>query len=209
MFVSKEIPQSESLTYDELTGNPDQIFDLLEGCCVSSSDITPAEALLFWENGRSFIAEAIHKDGTLLDYGCANGFLIKSLQKWSPHILIPYGVDVEIDAVEQAKRLFSDCPEHFAMLDDTTVVDSNFPPLFDLVYWNVWDVFALNDQRGNANFQSLKNKVARNGRLILGFYDTYDANRRKIEEQLIGNGNRPDEVIENPDGEEVIVYFDV
>ena len=50
-----------------------------------------------WTQGRSLICDAIHKDGSFLDVGCANGYLMESIYKWSAergrHVE-PYGLDI-------------------------------------------------------------------------------------------------------------------
>lgn len=56
-----------------------------------------------WEGARRPIVEAIHRDGTLLDVGCANGLLMESLVRWSPHRLEPYGLDHAPALVELAR----------------------------------------------------------------------------------------------------------
>lgn len=40
-----------------------------------------------WEEGRRLIANAINNDGSILDIGCANGFLLRCLREWSSHKL--------------------------------------------------------------------------------------------------------------------------
>jgi SAM-dependent methyltransferase len=47
-----------------------------------------------WERSRSLIADAIDRDGTFLDVGCANGYLMESLPGWTTHALEPYGLDI-------------------------------------------------------------------------------------------------------------------
>ena len=34
-----------------------------------------------WERARSLVAEAIDRDGTFLDVGCANGYLMESVER--------------------------------------------------------------------------------------------------------------------------------
>lgn len=46
-----------------------------------------------WEGARRPIVEAIHRDGAFLDVGCANGLLMESVVRWSPHRIEPYGLD--------------------------------------------------------------------------------------------------------------------
>jgi len=56
-----------------------------------------------WEAARRPIADAIDRDGTFLDIGCANGHLLECLVRWSPHLVEPYGLDLA-PAVAQLAR---------------------------------------------------------------------------------------------------------
>ena len=57
-----------------------------------------------WESARRPIVEAIDRPGTFLDIGCANGYLLESIVKWSLHELEPYGLDFAPKLVELARR---------------------------------------------------------------------------------------------------------
>jgi hypothetical protein len=46
-----------------------------------------------WEAARRPIVEAIDRDGTFLDVGCANGLLMESVVAWSDCEIEPYGLD--------------------------------------------------------------------------------------------------------------------
>jgi hypothetical protein len=56
-----------------------------------------------WEAGRRPVAEAIDRDGTFLDIGCANGHLLECVVRWSSHRIEPYGLDFA-PAVAQLAR---------------------------------------------------------------------------------------------------------
>jgi SAM-dependent methyltransferase len=56
-----------------------------------------------WESARRPIVEAIDRDGTFLDVGCANGYLMESVVRWSPHRIEPYGLDFTPELVELAR----------------------------------------------------------------------------------------------------------
>ena len=56
-----------------------------------------------WEIGRRPIAEAVHRGGSFLDVGCANGLLMESIAGWSQHPLEPYGLDFAPRLVELAR----------------------------------------------------------------------------------------------------------
>jgi SAM-dependent methyltransferase len=47
-----------------------------------------------WEAGRRPITRAIDRDGTFLDVGCASGYLMESIVRWSPHRIEPYGLEL-------------------------------------------------------------------------------------------------------------------
>jgi hypothetical protein len=46
-----------------------------------------------WEAGRRPIVKAIDCDGTFLDVGCANGYLMECVAGWAPHHIEPYGLE--------------------------------------------------------------------------------------------------------------------
>jgi Methyltransferase domain len=48
--------------------------------------------------------EAVDRDGTFLDVGCANGLLMESVVAWSPFALEPYGIDFAPGLVDLARR---------------------------------------------------------------------------------------------------------
>lgn len=57
-----------------------------------------------WELGRRPIAEAIHRPGTFLDVGCANGVLMQSVAEWAAFPVEPYGLDFAPQLVAEARR---------------------------------------------------------------------------------------------------------
>jgi SAM-dependent methyltransferase len=57
-----------------------------------------------WEAARRPIAEQIDRDGTFLDIGCANGYLMESVVRWTDHDIEPYGVDLAPAVVELARQ---------------------------------------------------------------------------------------------------------
>ncbi|TML19388.1 MAG: SAM-dependent methyltransferase [Actinobacteria bacterium] len=57
-----------------------------------------------WESARRPIVEAIDCDGSFLDIGCANGYLLESIVRWSRHRLEPYGLDFAPELVELARN---------------------------------------------------------------------------------------------------------
>jgi hypothetical protein len=57
-----------------------------------------------WEAGRRPIARAIDRDGTFLDVGCASGYLMESVVRWSRHRIEPYGLELVPALAELARR---------------------------------------------------------------------------------------------------------
>lgn len=47
-----------------------------------------------WEWSRSHVADAIDRDGTFLDVGCANGYLLECLPRWTAFELELYGLEI-------------------------------------------------------------------------------------------------------------------
>jgi SAM-dependent methyltransferase len=57
-----------------------------------------------WEWSRSLVADAIDRDGTFLDVGCANGYLMECLPRWTVHRAEPYGLDISPELAALARR---------------------------------------------------------------------------------------------------------
>jgi SAM-dependent methyltransferase len=187
--------------------NSEKLKSLLEGSHVYSDDqqFDAEAAWKEWVKERKFIASAIDKDGSLLDFGSANGLLLKSLEQWSERKIDPYGLDIDIRAIQEAKELFPQQESHFATPEELKS-RKDFPRTFDFIYWNVWDNHVL--KADDEILSKLKSEVKNGGRLILGFYDTKDKNNAKIQ-NLMNAGSQPSYLMENPDGgDQVIAWFD-
>ncbi|MGH9195765.1 MAG: class I SAM-dependent methyltransferase, partial [Acidimicrobiia bacterium] len=68
-----------------------------------------------WEVTRRLHVEAIRRDGTYLDTGCANGLLMESMVKWAAgegYKLDPYGVDISDKLVEVARERLPEWADH-------------------------------------------------------------------------------------------------
>jgi SAM-dependent methyltransferase len=73
-----------------------------------------------WESARRPIVEAIDHDGAFLDIGCANGYLLESIVRWSSHRIEPYGVDFAPGLVELARRRLPKWSDRFLLGDALT-----------------------------------------------------------------------------------------
>jgi 2-polyprenyl-3-methyl-5-hydroxy-6-metoxy-1,4-benzoquinol methylase len=121
-----------------LVKNPNAEKRVLEGSCMF--DCT----LEHWRAQRQFITEAINRSRTILDIGCANGLLLRSLMEWSKYDLIPYGVDPSQERLAGVDEVLHDFKNNFAPLAITELEQLSshgLPAQFDMVYWNIWDDF--------------------------------------------------------------------
>jgi len=60
-----------------------------------------------WREARSLVSDAFDRDGTFLDVGCANGYLMETTRGWAAErgvAIEPYGLDFSPELVELARR---------------------------------------------------------------------------------------------------------
>jgi SAM-dependent methyltransferase len=91
-----------------MTGNP---WDGLEETYLQAADPRGGSGFrgddARWARGRRVIVEAIDRDGSFLDVGCANGLLMESVVTWCAERGVPvepYGVDLSPGLVDLARR---------------------------------------------------------------------------------------------------------
>lgn len=102
-----------------MTSHPDESFMAemqgLEAAYLESDD--PIERSGYgggperWELERRPLTEAINRDGSFLDVGCANGWLAKCVVDWvAPRgiTIDPYGVDIGAELIRSAKSILRD-----------------------------------------------------------------------------------------------------
>ena len=126
-----------------------------------------------WKQVRQFIVRGIHKDGTFLDVGCANGFLMQCLLHWSSYHLIPYGVDNREEVIEKAKLLLPEYADHFQCIDGDHLEklgEVSMPLQYDFVYRNYWKRDVDTAEKVHSIVTKLWEHVSSDGRLILGVY---------------------------------------
>ena len=56
-----------------------------------------------WRYSRELVVDAFDRDGSFLDVGCANGFLMESVVEWSPYAIEPYGLEIAPQLAELAR----------------------------------------------------------------------------------------------------------
>ena len=86
-----------------------------------------------WEQGRRLILDAVDRDGTFLDIGCANGLLMESVAAWSAEdgrMLEPYGVDISARLAHLARDR---CPQWADRIWTANAATWQPPQRFDFV----------------------------------------------------------------------------
>lgn len=134
-----------------------------------------------WEAQRRTAAGFITEPGTVLDFGCANGFLLACLREWTAlgEKLEPYGIDTDTERIAEARKIFSDDHgDHFLFPGN---VAEKLPERLNYVYWNVWDNADLEHEQSQELVARLRER-ANGGRLIVGLYHAEEEeNLRKLE----------------------------
>lgn len=57
-----------------------------------------------WEYARSLVADAIDRDGSFLDVGCANGYLMECLPRWTSFKVEPFGLEIAPELAALARQ---------------------------------------------------------------------------------------------------------
>jgi predicted O-methyltransferase YrrM len=117
-------------TFQDLIADEAMAKELIESCHVHGANIQ------VWYDQRHFVSQAIHKPGTLLDIGCANGFLLKCLLEWSTHELVLYGIEFDKQRMEVAKTLLEPFSNNIleARVNELKNLDKRgFPSSFDFI----------------------------------------------------------------------------
>lgn len=127
-----------------------------------------------WRAEREIILEAVSHDGTFLDIGCANGFLLECLVKWAKTRnveLVPFGLDCGEELVALARDRFPRIRDHFFVANAWQWVP---PRRFDYVYTLVDCVPGTHLRQYLHNL--LADAVQPGGTLIVGSYGSRSRN---------------------------------
>ena len=88
-----------------------------------------------WKDERGPILKAVDKDGTFMDAGCANGYLLESVVAWAAlekkWRLEPYGIDINPGLIVEAMRRWPGVADHFWVAN---AWEFQPPFKFDFVY---------------------------------------------------------------------------
>jgi SAM-dependent methyltransferase len=144
-----------------------------------------------WEHARSLIADAIDRDGTFLDVGCASGLLMECVERWAGDrgwAVAPYGLDIAPEMADLARRRLPRWADRIYVGNAISWV----PPMrFDFVRTGLEYVPVR--RRLDLVDRLLREVVAPGGRLIIGTHnEERDDIRAEVsqEEQVAGWGFR-------------------
>lgn len=136
-----------------------------------------------WEQRRGQIADAIVASGTFLDLGCANGYLMESVRRWTAQRGLdvqPYGVDISPELVAEARRRLPQWADRLHVGDALTWEPADGQE-FDAVH-------LLLDAVSPARHAELVNHaltlVTPGGRLLVGLYVRAGGLEPHVGEQL-------------------------
>jgi len=121
-----------------------------------------------WASLRKPVADCIERSGTFLDIGCANGYLIECILKWTAErglSIEPYGLDLSEKLVNMAKERLPKYADNFFVGNSFTWLP---PRRFDYVRTELVYV-PLELEREYVDFL-LKNHLTDEGRLLIANY---------------------------------------
>ena len=121
-----------------------------------------------WRSERGPILDAIDSDGSLLDVGCANGYLLACLVRWGAERgidITPHGLDLGAKLIGMAKGRL---PEFSGNFHVGNVWEWQPPMRYDYVYM-LWDCLPQS-RLAEGIRRLLRDFLTPGGRLILGSY---------------------------------------
>lgn len=120
-----------------------------------------------WEAERRPLTDAVERDGSFLDVGCANGFLAACVGTWVAErgvSLVPFGVDLGSQLIAEARLLLPAHAANFVAADAWSwVPEGQFTYVYSLIDLSPEDLVPTWIER-------LASWLEPGGRLIVGSY---------------------------------------
>jgi SAM-dependent methyltransferase len=147
-----------------------------------------------WAYTHRPILDAVDRDGTFLDVGCANGLLMQTIRAWAAEsglVLEPYGVDISSEIAHVARDR---CPEWMDRIWTANAATWVPPRRFDFVRTGL--EYVPDDLRAGY-VDHLLTFLEPGGRLIIGKYneetdlDTWAASVEAAGHPIVGRSTRP------------------
>jgi len=132
-----------------------------------------------WEAARRPIAAAIHRNGTFLDIGCANGLLMETITEWAAedgYRIEPYGLDIAPRIVELARTRLPQWADRIFVGDAMTWQP---PQRFDFVRTEL--IYAAEGREREYVERLFADLVAPGGRLIVCSYGSSHRTAPRVE----------------------------
>jgi SAM-dependent methyltransferase len=130
----------------------------------SGSSGTPED----WAYKRGLLADAVERDGTFLDVGCASGYLMETLEAWcreGGRAIEPYGLDIAPELADLARRRL---PRWADRIFTGNALTWTPPRRFDYVRTGL--EYVPEARQRDLVARLLRDVVAPGGRLIVGVY---------------------------------------
>ncbi len=121
-----------------------------------------------WISLRKPVADCIDHDGSFLDIGCANGYLLECCLRWTAARGIqmdPYGVDISTRLIELAKMRLPQYADHFHIANAFAWIP---PRKFDFVRTEL--VYVPAEREREYVQRLLYNYIHPGGRLLIANY---------------------------------------
>ena len=132
-----------------------------------------------WRAERGAILDAIESDGSLLDVGCANGYLLECLVHWGAERgidITPHGLDLGAKLIGLAKDRLPEFSDNFHV---GNVWEWRPPIRYDYVYM-IWDCLPQSHLADGIRLL-LRDFLTPGGRFILGSYGSLSRNERAFD----------------------------
>lgn len=130
-----------------------------------------------WEQARRHVVDAVHRDGTFLDVGCANGILMETVHGWAAEeglSIEPYGLDLSPELAALARTRL---PHWVDRVFVGNALDWRPPRRFDFVRTGL--EYVPRRRRAELIAHVLHEVVLPGGRIIVGsFNEERDETRR-------------------------------
>jgi SAM-dependent methyltransferase len=161
-----------------------------------------------WRVQREFLLKSVTSSGSVLDIGCANGFLLRCFLEWSPHKLIPYGFDVVEDLVKAARELLPEYKDNFAVLSIDQIDEiakTGLPPKYDFIHFHIWDDWNFDKPWHWRVLHSLWERTQKC--LALSFYDPNQQNVEAKVKLLLEQFQKPDGKAVSEHGSQSMIWY--
>ena len=161
-----------------------------------------------WTRARGIIADAIDRDGTFLDVGCASGYLMETLQHWcaAKGVKIePHGLDIAPELAAIARQRLPNWSDRIFV---GNVIDWRPPDGMNFDFVRTGLEYVPRPRQRELITHLLARVVTPGGRLIIGTYNEARASLTEplLEQRVQAMGFRIAGRVERPHSDCRIVY---